>query len=353
MRLLTFTQADARKWNEIILSSQSGTLFHTWEWLKIVEKYTQSKLLPLAFFDTDDDKPFGAMPLFSMKKLGLKMIFSPPPGASITLGPTLLKKGYDEDKFILAYQNFQRSIDNYIKKTGANYINIATSPGLLDVRPFLWAGYQIKPSYTYITDLNQGENILWSNLSSSLRSAINKTRNRGVQIMKNNLDVHQITDYIHNSLTECYQKQNLGLPLNKVYLQDILEQFSNSGVKVSIAKKDDEIQGAQIYCTYRDTISLWLGLVRPASNDLEINGLMIWDTIIDSIKEGYRWLENMGANTPHLCGYKSKFCPTVELCFEIKKADLLGSLAERAYFLRKGKSTKERNMQSSDISFSE
>jgi hypothetical protein len=118
MRLLTFAQSDARKWNEIMLSSQSGTLFHTWEWLKIVERHTQSKLLPLVFFDADDNIPFGTIPLFSMKTLGLKMIFSPPPGVAITLGPT---KTILDSNFI-RYDNYEieicKPLDSYLSHPG-------------------------------------------------------------------------------------------------------------------------------------------------------------------------------------------------------------------------------------------
>ena len=340
MRLEVFDETKSQIWNTIISQSCNGTLFHTWEWLKIAEKHSDSQLLPLVYFDADDDKAFGAIPLFFVKKLGLKMVFSPPPITSITLGPVLVEKEYKQHKLEIAYLEFQQQIDNYIRNLDANYTNIVTSPGLMDIRPFSWAGYTVRPSYTYKTDLSLGEKTLWSHLSSSLRPEINQTRKKGVQIIKTNFDKKQISDLVYSTLTDRYTKQNLRFSLKKPYLDDLLEQFGDSGIRILSAQLDGKTLGAQLYCIYKDRVTLWAGFVRPESNELEINGLMLWEMIVDSIRTGYRWLENMGANTPHLCSYKSKFDPGTELCFEMKKTDLWGSLAEKAYFLRKGSQSR-------------
>jgi hypothetical protein len=341
MRLQVFDRTQSEVWNTIISQSKNGTLFHTWEWLKIAEKHSDARLIPLVFFDADDDKPFGAIPLFFMKKLGLKMVFSPPPTSSITLGPVLLEKEYKQHKFEMAYLDFQQQIDRYIKNLGANYTSIMTGPGLLDIRPFSWAHYVVNPSYTYIMDLSQGEKVLWSHLSSSLRPEINQTRKKGVQIIKSNFDKKQVSDLVYNSLAERYNKQNRRYALKKAYLDDLLEQFGDSGIRILAAEYNGKMLGAQLFCVYRDTVTLWAGFVRPESNDLEINGLMLWEMITDSIKGGYRWLENMGANTQHLCSYKSKFDPSTEICFEMKKTDFWGGLAEKAYLFRKGNQSRK------------
>jgi hypothetical protein len=344
LKVEVFDQNNAKEWNNIIDQSINGTLFHTWEWLRIVEKHSDSKLLPLVYFDTDDNKPFGAIPLFLKKRLGLKMVFSPPPGTSITLGPTIIEKGYKQHKFELAYLDFQRSMDNYIGKLGANYVYIITSPGLLDIRPFSWAQYQVTPSYTYRIDLSRSEKDLWGNLSPSLKREINQTRNKGVQVVKNNFNKRQIVDYVYDSLVDCYDKQHLKLSLKKAYLENIQQQLDGSRMKILVAKNDDKVIGAQIFVTYKNIITGWVGSIRPGPNDLEVNGLMLWESISDGIKEGYRWLENMGANTPHLCSYKAKFGPQVALYFEMKKTDLPGYLAEKAYLLRRKNGAKEKEM---------
>ena len=140
-----------------LTSSVNGTLYHTWDWLKIVERHFSARLFPLVYFDADDDKPFGVIPLFHMKKFGLKMVFSPPPGSAITLGPVFLDKTYKQHKLELTYLDFQRTIEQFISRIGSSYTYILTSDGLLDMRPFAWDRYTVTPCYTYKIDLSEGE----------------------------------------------------------------------------------------------------------------------------------------------------------------------------------------------------
>jgi hypothetical protein len=338
MQLKVFDDTQSQFWNSIIERSTSGTLFHTWEWLKIVEKHSDARLIPLVFFDADDDKPFGAIPLFFMKKLGLKMVFSPPPGSSITLGPVVVEKGYRQHKFEMAYLDFQQQLDLYIEKLGINYTNILTSPGLKDVRPFSWAGYKIKPAYTYKTDLRPGEQELWGNLSRSLRQSISRARAKGTAVVPCDMNFQEEVDYIYESLVRRYNKQHVNVRLKKLYIENILRQFGGSSVKVLLAKYNGNPVGWQILVVYKDRVSGWMGGVRSETNSLDMNGLSWWEVTAEAARTGYKWLEDMGANTPNICSYKSKFNPVVDVCFEMKKTDIWGLLAEKAYYLRKGSS---------------
>ena len=102
MGLEIFNENDAKLWDDIVSSAPHGTLYHSWKWLKLIEKHCQCKLFPLVFFDARDRQPFGILPVFLMKKLGLKMVFSPPPGSAVNLGPVLADKGYRQHKTELA-----------------------------------------------------------------------------------------------------------------------------------------------------------------------------------------------------------------------------------------------------------
>ena len=38
---------EREKWNMLVENSSHGTIFHTWEWLKIVEKHANMRLYPI------------------------------------------------------------------------------------------------------------------------------------------------------------------------------------------------------------------------------------------------------------------------------------------------------------------
>ena len=39
--------SDKREWKKLEENPQHGTIFHTWEWLKIVEKHANMRLYPI------------------------------------------------------------------------------------------------------------------------------------------------------------------------------------------------------------------------------------------------------------------------------------------------------------------
>jgi lipid II:glycine glycyltransferase (peptidoglycan interpeptide bridge formation enzyme) len=298
-----------------------------------VEKHSGSKLFPLVFFDTDDDKPFAAIPLFHMNKFGIKMVFSPPPGSIIHLGPIFADKGYKQHKFELAYLDFQTNVDEFIKKIGSNYTSIITSTGFLDVRPFIWAGYNVKPSYDYILDLSQGEEAIWSNMSKYLKKNIKGAQKKGVNIVESS-DGDSLC-YLFGSLERRYAHQHIKHSIKQEYLQDLFRQFKQSNIKMYLAIYDEKPVGALLCTIYKDTVSAWVGGIRYESNDLESNELLHWEVISKAIHDGFKWFEIVGADTRHLCDFKAKFCPEISICFSIKKANLLGTLAEKAYMFNK------------------
>jgi hypothetical protein len=331
MRLEVLGSEDSGLWNKVIDKSINGTLYHTWEWLGIVEEHTRSKLFALVYFDSDDDTPFGAMPIFYKKRFGVKMFFSPPPGSGITLGPVFLDKSYRERRFHLVYLDFQADIDRFIKELGTNYTFIITSPGILDFRPFLWAGYSVSPCYTYRIDLSQGEEIVWRNLGANVKQHIRRAENDGVDIIETT-DISRLDD-IYSALEKRYAKRHLNITTQKEYVRQLVEQFGRSAINMVVAIQNGKMVGGQIIVAYKDTVALWFGGSRNESSKSAANELILWRVIKDALNKGYHWLDMVGANTRHLCYFKAGFSPEISLYFQIRKADLLGSLAENAYLL--------------------
>jgi hypothetical protein len=330
MKLELFDSSNAREWDKLIENSINGSIFHQWKWLKILEQNFEGRLFPLVFFDSNDGKPFAAIPAFFQKKFGLKMVFSPPPGSGIRLGMVLFNKGYRQHRFEMAYYDFRESFDNFVKKLGSNYTIIITNPGLVDMRPFLWAGYRVVPAYTYKLDLSQGEENIWKNLSSSLRWELRQAEKNGIRIIESSDDAG--IEYLYASVKQRYEQQGINIRLKKKYLRDIVKSFGDC-VRIFLAVRDSMVIGATLYVFYKDTVT---GLIGGARNNIDIPGsarYIDWMVITRAKREGYRWYEDFGANTRHLCEAKSKYSPFIDLYFYVSKGDLLGTCAEKIYRL--------------------
>jgi lipid II:glycine glycyltransferase (peptidoglycan interpeptide bridge formation enzyme) len=330
MKLEVFGPADSTTWNNIIDNSINGTLYHSWEWLKIAEKHSETKLFPLVYFDGKDEKPFGAIPLFYMKKWGLRFIFCPPPRTSITLGPVFVDKAYSQHKLELAYIDFYTQVEKFIESLHPVYTFILTSPGLLDVRPFSWGHYDVTPFYTYMLDLRTGTETVWNNLSRSLKEHVKRAARQGISVEESR-DIDDINK-LYYALKERYAQQRINLPLTLDYLRDLYHQFHPSGLKVYQAMHEGKIASSAIGVMYKDTAISWQGGYRNGNGNSEVNELLAWESISRASQNGYKSFEIEGANSQHLCDFKSRFCPTPVIYFMMKKSRLLGTLAEKAYF---------------------
>jgi len=334
MKLEVFDVSKAQLWDSYIDSSINGTLYHSWDWLKIVEKHSKYKLYPLVFYDKDDDKPFGLFPVFHKKLCGVSMVFSPPPGSAITLGPALLDKGYKQHRFELANLAFQKSIDDFIKKIHADYILISTSPGLMDMRPFQWAGYDVRPSYTYIIDLEQGKEMVFASLGKQIRKNVRKAEKDGIQVYEIR-NVNSV-DIIYDSVKSRYEEQGLKIKVKREYLIDLFNRFNEARQLIIYqAIVDGKVAGTTLCTNYKNTTTTMIGGARNSISNFEAMELIRWNVIKHAIEEGKKFVDMFGANTCRLCDAKSQFNPTIICAFQLSKSNIKGKLAERAYKILK------------------
>ena len=176
----TAIESDSDEWNRIVENSPHGTIFHTWKWLKIVEKYTRTKLYPLIALQGSNI--FGIFPFFYKKKF-FNSLFSPPPHAAVPyLGPVLrdyekMAQHRKESRSV----EFQTSIDEFISShIKPSYMMVMPSPFLIDYRPFKWAGYQTSERYSYSIDLCGGLDNVLKKIKKETRKNINKAERMGV-----------------------------------------------------------------------------------------------------------------------------------------------------------------------------
>lgn len=330
MEIKILDDKDSSLWDAIVDDSPIGTIFHKWEWLRIAEKHSRSRLYPI--IGLRGNRPVGVFPLFYLRRWMLKAVFSGGLGGLMpTLGPIIID--YDEiqqHKLEHIYREFQGQVDDFIKsELHPNYIYIITSPGLLDVRPFVWSNYQVSPSYTYKLDLTPGEARVFDTLKSELRNTIRGGGKKGLVVKEGTAaDI----EYLYRSLEANYKAQNRRLSLPKEYLYDLFQEFGSRNLRLFKALHNGQNAGAILLTTYKDTTSVWVGAAKSKIAGLPTNDTIQWEAIKWSIQNDYRTFELVGAGVERLCEFKSKFSPRLEVYFDIKRSDLLGKLAEKAYY---------------------
>ncbi len=311
-------RSDTELWNRIIDRSPHGSIFHTWEWLEVAEKYSMMKLYPLIGYR--GTTPIAAFPFF-VKKIGLfNFVFSPPPRLIMPfLGPVIID--YDnlkQNKKETIYHSFVRDSVNLINSLRPMYATIITPPNLIDARQFLWCGFKAKPIYNYFFDISMGKEYLWKRLKKARRKNITKTAKEFEFRVGNRKDF----DFVINGVFTRIQEQNIKPKLNREYLNAIRRQFSRN-LQVHLVLRNGENVAGLINLTHNDTVYSWLGNFKKSIKGYAPNDLLLWRTIEYYVERGYTRFFEIGANTQRLLRFKSGFNPDLVLNFIFTKANPL------------------------------
>jgi hypothetical protein len=97
MELKIASDTDQKTWDAVVERSSNSTIFHTWKFLRLMEKYSKLKKAGITSSATlypvmlmNKDSPVGIYPFFLFKPAGLIYCYSPPPLTStVYLGPLI------------------------------------------------------------------------------------------------------------------------------------------------------------------------------------------------------------------------------------------------------------------------
>jgi len=309
MELKIATDTDQQTWDAVVEQSTNSTLFHTWKWLKIAEKYSsikkagiqsKAKLYPIILIEKDN--PVGIYPFFLFKPVGLNFCYSPPPGTStLYLGPLFpdINSMKQEKKQIFLLE-MQKEMDRFIKKDlKSNYIQINTAPGFEDCRSFKWGGYKVEPLFTYHIDLNEGTDTILKSFNRSLRYYIEKAKKEGITVAQGD---KEDAFYIYDLL-----KERNRIKSSKEFVGSVYDTFFPDHMKIFIAKIGSERLSGIMTIIHKDMVSFWVGSPKYSYKGISPNELVLWESIRWAGKQGYKTFEIVGADDYSLFPFKRKF----------------------------------------------
>jgi len=189
------TQQQYSDWDRFVEGSKGGTIFHKSYWLRASNR--PFKILVCGA----RNEMRGGFALSEHKNaLGQKVITNPPltPYQGIVYEP---RKG----KRAQIYSNRKRISEMIVSELLRGYKNfdIRFSPGIIDLQPFIWRGFNSQIVYTYLLETEDLE-VVWQNLESNCRNSIKKARKDNLQVTAN-LDFDTLMELVRMTLN----RQNL------------------------------------------------------------------------------------------------------------------------------------------------
>jgi hypothetical protein len=314
-------------WDKFVEDSPEGLLFHRWDFLKLIEQYTDYKFLPYGINKGND--LICVFPIFFRRYMSVNMVFSPPPQTAVPyLGPIMSPAYYlHKQRKKESYVNIvAEDIERELNRMSPNYTNIRTAPNFLDIRSFKWEGYNVETFFTYTIDLKKSLDEIWSGFGKDCRERINRFSKLSPNLKESD-DLNTFYD-LSNKL---YKKQGLNMPLlQQSYLRDIMHKFPDN-LKLYFLTVDDNITDIEGVYEYKDHFKLLWGVTDTRERFYGCQEFSTWELIKKAKKSGYKDFEIVGANTKRICEYQSKFNPALNMYFSASKLDNFGYFAQWCY----------------------
>lgn len=308
-------------WDKHVDESSYGTLFHKWDFLKIIERHSGYKLYPYGAYRGDE--LVCIFPLFIKNFLGLKSVVSPPPDLAVPYLGFVMGETYDKLKQRRkeAYVNsVMDEMEAEMRKVRASSMSISTVNGFVDMRPFKWNGYHVEMRYSYVIDLKQPLDAIRGNFDERLRREIDSADKQSLF-----LEPADNVDEFYRALAGLHRQHRLHGPVPpREFLRDVLATFPEN-VKIGFLRQGGETVDVVAYYQYKKRFAFWMGW--GTSTNLVHNAFTAWHLIKSKKSEGLETMEINGLQERELCFFKSMFNAPLEYSFSITKKDLLGAIA--------------------------
>jgi CelD/BcsL family acetyltransferase involved in cellulose biosynthesis len=280
-------------WDDLVAQFDSGTIFHTWAWMRVIEALRKAETLPFGIFDGSD--LIGVFPLFRIRRGPLTILASPL--GRVGYGGPLVDRSY--------YPTVFEHLDGLRRHLGVDYIELRA----LDNRTTTMLSnrhYTVEELQTIVLSLDRDPEDLWSNLERRCRRSTLKA-------VKNNVEIFEATDTSYLDVyyamaVDTYNKSNRRPPLSQEdhsTIWAILRPYDR--IKVLLARHDDQVIAAITVLCFHGRIYGWDAVAFRSHYNLCPNNLLHWTLIKWGARNGLERYDMTGANIPSIARFKKSF----------------------------------------------
>jgi lipid II:glycine glycyltransferase (peptidoglycan interpeptide bridge formation enzyme) len=310
---------ELKEWNKIVRESPYGTIFHTLEWMEILERTYNVKKLPIGIYQ--DDKMIGVFPAFLQRKAFLKLITSPLREAATPYGGPLIKENFLKE-VALAFDKFTKNM---------SYIDITFSPKM-DLNGKILRSSNYEERFTYILNLDQEIDDIWKNLNKKCRNMIRKAEKSNVKIIEG--DKKEYLEEYYKMVEDTYKKSNMKPPISMKYYQMVFDVlYPKKQLKVLFAEYDGKLIAGAIFPYFEDRIYYWDGASYQEYNKVAPNNLIQWHLIEWAVKNEFKVYDMIGANIPSIAKFKASFGGDMARYFYVYKFNSVLAMYGRSAYV--------------------
>lgn len=306
-------------WDELVVQSPQGSIFHNSDYLRMVADASSRKLNIYGCFK--DDELVGGCPLFVKRSIGSYF--------AVSRGPLTPYAGFllpDQDstnvrKSELVQHGILNALCDRIQRDRYSSITITNSPDLLDIRPCLWRGWEGHVAYTYYVNL---EGNFSERFSKDIKKKIKKAINAGIYIEKiEDATVH------HKLLTQVFERQGLDAPVGENFFMSVLDIIKRQKCGCMWVAKDEggDFIASQIRIWDNKRAYAWSAASTPAFRDSGANQYLFVSVLEEMQKMGFHQVNIMHGNTQRLSNYATGYNPILVPYYSVIRQNFVFNIA--------------------------
>ncbi|MFP8956789.1 GNAT family N-acetyltransferase [Natrialbaceae archaeon A-CW3] len=212
-------------------------------------------------------------------------------------------------------------------KFNPQYLFVQTDWHYDDIRPFTWNDFDILPQYTYVIELEPGEADVMGQFSQNPRRNIRNHDETEYSVEEGGKEAVEWT--IHR-VNERYAEQGLTPRFDPGFVVELYDRLDEGMVRPYTLSVDGEVVAGSILLEDEERAYSWQGSARPEI-DIPANDLLEWQTMKAAMHRDVELYEILGANTPRLNEWKTKFNPDTRTYYTAKRSTRSMNLVEELY----------------------
>jgi len=217
------------------LAQEYGTIFNTYEWLKLFEN------IELYGIHDKGNNLIGGFHIYKQKKIGFSIYRNAP--FTPHIGPFLKIDAQNSSNVISKYREALLLMADFLDNIKYSIISISLDKNIIDALPFIWKKFKVVPGYTYILDLDRSLDDIYKNMTAERRNDIKK----GV---KDELIVEKTNDYniVKSLVIKTFLRQKK--EINKEMINKILFDFANNDNSFAFVTFKDKEPIVTVFCVH-------------------------------------------------------------------------------------------------------
>jgi hypothetical protein len=317
--------SEYKEWNLLVEKAQPGTLFHTSEWLEICRDILSRDLRIYGCFRSDE--LVGGCPLFVKNLKGFLKIGASTCNMTDYCGPLIKERDSSKaSKQIKETYDILNALREFLYSQGFDSIHLKFSPGLEDIRPFIWNGWKSKVHYTHYLDLKEN---IDKKISRTIRKDLKSAAETGLKTR-----IWNDPETYYGLFSKVYEKQNMEPSLPREFFERVFKLIreKNIGYMLVCETPDGDAIAAHLTLYGKKSTVTWSTARDPSFSQRGANALLYYNEFLDLKSRNFEYMNVMSANVPRFAdfirGFSPKLMPYYSVTLKSKKYSILKNIYE-------------------------